>query len=526
MCDVPQEVRETAAASTKLETMLLVSICSADIEICQLVTSCIRLFLEQCEFVDKYTDANRPSVSILRNGEVYREISSPSFRVTGLVAFQKRVRSLLRKLEFPAIGILNAWGIAFDKWIHLAKEVSVMPVDAVDETLLSEWRNLTGFLASAGGRCISDQPIILEEPALASLKWIDRPSSENQEDSLLDRYLRLGVQLLACGNVRVREIMRDIFSHEVCESLYQPLFKAVEAEVEVLLTGALGQADKTQDSEVIFAEQAVSLLKEMVERFDSPSDSGAASSVHLGALSLSFAKFMDGTLESASTLRVKIRICQLSEMITKRKEHLNLRDDVRIRNQLLEHIFGWIHRPGSSQAEQSNKPFRKDDVWRIQKDLDKACLKTLADLTFRLPLQPLDSQTDADLNGMKSQMFHTYFNRFLSLINHESNESAGLDFPQGLTGAEEQPSNSELAITILSNLLSANIDVGLKHSLNIGYHGNLDIRSAFIKVLYNILTQGTEFRNLSDNAVTEKYDELLNVSRLLAHHEENHNVLS
>ena len=70
----------------------------------------------------------------------------------------------------------------------------------------------------------------------------------------------------------------------------------------------------------------------------------------------------------------------------------------------------------------------------------------------------------------------------------------------------------ELAISALSNLLSANIDVGLKHSLGIGYHEDLEIRKAFVQVLCNILIQGTEFNNLSDAAVNEKYDELLDVS--------------
>jgi neurofibromin 1 len=60
-------------------------------------------------------------------------------------------------------------------------------------------------------------------------------------------------------------------------------------------------------------------------------------------------------------------------------------------------------------------------------------------------------------------------------------------------------------------MLSANIDVGLKHSLSIGYHENVEIRTAFVRVLYNILVQGTEFNNLSDAAVNEKYDELLDL---------------
>ena len=82
----------------------------------------------------------------------------------------------------------------------------------------------------------------------------------------------------------------------------------------------------------------------------------------------------------------------------------------------------------------------------------------------------------------------------------------------GGAARDETASVSDLSITILSNLLSANIDVGLKHSLSIGYHENVEIRTAFVRVLYNILVQGTEFNNLSDAAVSEKYDELLDVS--------------
>jgi hypothetical protein len=81
--------------------------------------------------------------------------------------------------------------------------------------------------------------------------------------------------------------------------------------------------------------------------------------------------------------------------------------------------------------------------------------------------------------------------------------------------SDDSMTTPELAIRALSNLLSANIDVGLKHSLGIGYHEDLDIRTAFVKVLCNILIQGTDFNNLSDGAVNKKYDELLDVSPFL-----------
>lgn len=462
--------------------------------------------------MDKHAESAKSTASVLRNGDVFRELASRAFRFTGIVAFQKRVRSLLRRMQFPTTAILNAWETAFDRWIHLAKDVSTSNIDAVDDRMLAEWRNYSGFLASLGGICVADQAIILEEPALGGLRWIDRLSSEHYEEPLLTRYLRLSIQLLACANVRVREAMRDVLSTDVSPVLYQPLFRALESELEILFTGALATVDKGQDSEVLFAEQAASLLRALVDRLESPSDLGAASSVHLGALTLNFAKFLDGVSDTPNTLRVKIRVCHLCEAVTKRKEHLNLRDDVRIRNQLLENIFGWIARP-RSPTEQGNAA-RVDDMNRVQKDLDRASLRCLADLTFRLPLQPSDSQTDAGMSEMKSQMFHTYFNRFLSLLNHETPDPTRAEPASTTANREDTISNSDLAITILSNLLSANIDVGLKHSLNIGYHDNVEIRTAFVKVLYNILMQGTEFSNLTDSAVSEKYEELLEVRYL------------
>lgn len=507
---------EAARASSSLETALLVSLCTTSIVTCQTVIACISLILEE-DALNLSNESSRRLSLVSRNRVVYQGLASPAFRFTGLVAFQKRMRGLLRQMQQPSLGILTAWEAAFKKWVRLAKEVSAASVEAVDDKILSEWRNFSGFLASLGGICIADQGSTLDEPVTGNLRWIDRPPPEKYEEPTLSQYLRLSIQLLGCHNVKVREAMREVLSSEVSPVLYPALFRTLESELDVLLTGALAPAEKGQSGEIIFAEQAASLLKTMVERLESPSDLGGASSVHLGALTLGLAKFIDGAKDGISVQRVKIRVCNLSESVTKRKEHLNLRDDVRIRNQLLEYIFGWIARPHSMKqdAQLSTGP-RHDDGRRMQRDLDKACLKSLADLTSRLPLQPGDSQTDAGASELKSQMFHTYFNRFLSLLNHEAQELGRVETTQGSSTREDVMSSSDLVITILSNLLSANIDVGLKHSLNIGYHENIEIRSAFVKVLYNILLQGTEFSSLSDLA-SEKYKELLNVSVSLHH---------
>ncbi|KKY30300.1 putative ras gtpase activator [Diaporthe ampelina] len=512
LANLPEEIPERAAINTRLETLLLVSLCSANIETCQLVISCFGLFFEESHIVETASSSTaKAALSLLRNGDVFREIGSRAFRFTGLVAFQKRIRGLLRRMQCPSAGILDAWALAFERWLHLSRDVSTIAVETTSEIAVAEWRNYSGFLASLGGVCVVDQTAIIEDPSLGGLKWIDRLSSDNQEEPILNRYLRLSIQLLACSNVRVRETTREVLSSEISPALYQPLFKALESELDILFTGALESAVKGLDSEIIFAEQSISLLRALVDRLDGPSDLGAASSVHLGALTLNFAKFLDGVPDTKNSLMVKIKVCQLCEAVVKKKEHLNLRDDVRIRNQLLEYIFSWIARPRSPRTESAAAfgPARPDDSLRIQRDLDRACLRSLAELTYRLPLQPGDGQSDVGTSELKSQMFHTYFNRFLSLLNLESAEASRHD--HGTTARDDSITSSELAITVLSNLLSANIDVGLKHSLSIGYHENVEIRTAFVKVLYNILMQGTEFNNLSDTAVTEKYDELLDL---------------
>ncbi|KAM3065146.1 Ras GTPase activating protein ira2 [Clarireedia jacksonii] len=511
LAELEEDIPERSAAYSMAETAFLVTLCSPEITTCQQIASCISFFVEEIRLVESAPDFGKLSMHPARNMDIYQELSSKDFRFTGLVAFQKRVRGLLRQMHHPTAGLINAWESVFDRWVRLSKQLIARASEVLDERSLGEWRNCSGFLASLGGTCVSYQSLTssAEDSGLAGLRWIDRLAPENYDDTLLIRYMRQSVQLLACSNVRIREATREVLSVDLAKPLHMPLFEALQAELDILFDSPRSNAIPI-DSRIIFAEQAAPLLRSIVERLGSPAEMGAGMSVDIGALALNFAKFLNSSGDGLNVLRVKIKICQLCETLTQKKELLNLRHDVRIRNQLLEVIFGWIARPGSPKAENVIlSGGRVDEVLRLQRDLDRACLKALADLTYRLPLQPAEGQTDADTSDLKSQMFHTYFNRFLSLLSYESTEIGRNEVRLTTTVSDDSMSSPELAIAALSNLLSANIDVGLKHSLGIGYHEDLEVRTAFVKVLCNILIQGTEFNNLSDAAVNQKYDELL-----------------
>lgn len=69
----------------------------------------------------------------------------------------------------------------------------------------------------------------------------------------------------------------------------------------------------------------------------------------------------------------------------------------------------------------------------------------------------------------------------------------------------------ESTVNAISNLLSANVEVGLRSTLAMGYHEDSRTRSAFIQVLSNILNQGAQFDTLAENIMLDRYDKLVEV---------------
>lgn len=69
----------------------------------------------------------------------------------------------------------------------------------------------------------------------------------------------------------------------------------------------------------------------------------------------------------------------------------------------------------------------------------------------------------------------------------------------------------ESAVNAISNLLSANVEVGLKSTLAMGYHEDSRTRTAFMQVLANILNQGAQFDTLAETIMNDRYEKLVEV---------------
>ena len=138
-------------------------------------------------------------------------------------------------------------------------------------------------------------------------------------------------------------------------------------------------------------------------------------------------------------------------------------------------------------------------------------MHAVAALLQGLPLQSEESDR-GDLMEAKSALFLKYFTLFMNLLN-DCSEAGNDEKESGARGKHSnaiQSKNSLRNATIqaMSNLLSANIDSGLMHSIGLGYHKDLQTRAAFMEVLTKILQQGTEFDTLAENVLADRYDQV------------------
>lgn len=153
----------------------------------------------------------------------------------------------------------------------------------------------------------------------------------------------------------------------------------------------------------------------------------------------------------------------------------------------------------------------------IFRDLDSACMEAVAALLRGLPLQPEESDR-GDLMDAKSALFLKYFTLFMNLLNDCVDMSSEADKDISSTPmpiirpritAGKLTALRNATIQAMSNLLSANIDSGLMHSIDLGYNTDLQTRAAFMEVLTQILQQGTEFDTLAETVLADRFEQLV-----------------
>nr|XP_046169942.1 neurofibromin isoform X4 [Oncorhynchus gorbuscha] len=513
-------------AQTKLEVCLYMFLWSPDTEAVLVAMSCFR---HLCEEADIRSSADEvPVQTILPNYATFTEFASVSnMMATGRSTLQKRVMALLRRIEHPTTGNTEAWEDTLAKWEQDTKQILNFPKNKVEDG--QEWINMTGFLCALGGVCLSQRskpcgpaaysppmgPISERKYSMVSVGSCDVSNAgtsatcSSSTETPLGRFLDRLLALLVCGHERVglhvRTNVKELLGLELSPVLYHMLFNK--------LRNSIGRFFDTQgpvpinDTNTQFVEQTIAIMKNLLDNH------AEGSSEHLGQASIEtmmlnlvrYVRILGNTLHA---IQMKTKLCQLVEVMMERRDDLSFCQEMKFRNKMVEYLTDWVMGTSNQAAD--------DDIKCLTRDLDQASMEAVVSLLAGLPLQPEEGD-GVELMEAKSQLFLKYFTLFMNLLNDCSEVE---DDGQPVVGRKRGMSRRlaslrHCTVLAMSNLLNANVDSGLMHSIGLGYHKDLQTRATFMEVLTKILQQGTEFDTLAETVLADRFERLVELVTMM-----------
>uniref|UniRef100_A0A3Q2XZV9 Neurofibromin 1 n=1 Tax=Hippocampus comes TaxID=109280 RepID=A0A3Q2XZV9_HIPCM len=521
-------------AQTKLEVCLYMFLWSSDTEAVLVAMSCFR---HLCEEADIRSAADEVSVqTILPNYATFSELASISNMMgTGRSTLQKRVMSLLRRIEHPTLGNIEAWEDTYAKWDQATKQILNFPKNKADdgqvgahsgivkvwETLVpstdrvlsqqQEWINMTGFLCALGGVCLQQRSTpgpATYSPPMGSMSE-RKHSMISMGETPVSRFIDRLLALLVCGHDRVglhvRTNVKDLLGLELSPALYPMLFNK--------LRNSIGKFFDTQgpvpinDTNTQFVEQTIAIMKNLLDNHTE------GSSEHLGQASietmmLNLVRYVRILGNMVHAIQIKTKLCQLVEVMMERRDDLSFCQEMKFRNKMVEYLTDWVMGTSNQAAD--------DDIKCLTRDLDQASMEAVVSLLAGLPLQPEEGD-GVELMEAKSQLFLKYFTLFMNLLNDCSEVE---DEGQAVGGCKRGMSRRlaslrHCTVLAMSNLLNANVDSGLMHSIGLGYHKDLQTRATFMEVLTKILQQGTEFDTLAETVLADRFERLVELVTMM-----------
>ncbi|KYB29814.1 Neurofibromin-like Protein [Tribolium castaneum] len=545
-------------AHIKLEVVFFMYLWSIDMDAVLVAMSCFALLCQEAEI---RCGSDEVTVTYLvPNYHVYQELAQASTVLTtasgesrmcfpehanGRAALQKRIMALLRKIEHCVNGVQPAWEETFMNWNSMSKNLSSYPKAKVEdgqmepfhrsmgkrrashqnsehelEEQINEWANMTGFLCALGGVCLQrkspSRPTLSASShsslSTATISSIGSSSlAESRKSSVLTgapqeqrqycpvtQFVDLLLRLLVCNNekfgAQIQKHVKELVGHEMSSALYPILFEQIKTIVDKFFDQQ-GQV-VVSDVNTQFIEHIIFIMKNILDstKNDQPSE-------HLGVTSIEgmmlaivrYVRHLDMTVHA---IHIKTKLFPPGN---------------EVRNKLVEYLTDWVMGTSHQIAPPSS-----GDVTMITRDLDQACMEAVAALLRGLPLQPEESDR-GDLMEAKSQLFLKYFTLFMNLLNDCSDATeVEKDVSRQRVNAGKLSTLRNATIQAMSNLLSANIDSGLMHSIDLGYNKDLQTRAAFMEVLTKILQQGTEFDTLAETVLADRFEQLVQLVTMIS----------
>ncbi|XP_031626332.1 neurofibromin isoform X2 [Contarinia nasturtii] len=501
----------------------------------------------------------------------------------GRFSLQKKIMALLRNVQYWDEGVQSAWEETFRNWESTSKILQSYPKGKSEdgqeifhraigkrrashqssehdlEEQINEWANMTWFLLSLGGVCLHKRrPPKNNSQSEDSLKHQQSMSSLNASLSSgrgslhpsttslvtlnaspqeiqycpVTQFISQLLRLLVCSNEKfgpqIQKHVKTLVGEEMAPDLYPLLFDQIRGIVEKFFDQQ-GQVIVT-DINTLFIEHIIYIMKSILGGLQNKEQNEQPTvSEHLGVTSIEgmmlgivrYVRHLDMTVHA---IHIKTKLCQLVEVMMKRRDEMSFRQEMKFRNKLVEYLTDWVMGTSHQIAPSNSGDISIiSNTTLIFRDLDSACMEAVAALLRGLPLQPEESDR-GDLMDAKSALFLKYFTLFMNLLNDcvditeadKDINNAPLPIIRPRITAGKLTALRNATIQAMSNLLSANIDSGLMHSIDLGYNSDLQTRAAFMEVLTQILQQGTEFDTLAETVLADRFEQLVQLVTMIS----------
>lgn len=467
--------------ATLVEQALLICLCTPSFETYGLIKRGFRAVDAELNYNGARNNVYERDV----NKEFYLAISDDTSLTTGVVALQKNIRKFFLKIKTPSTAVVNVWLRIYERWNEMANS----DYTEMSQAELAEFRNFAGFLASVSGILINPEP---------NFTFTDEIKLDISEK--IDEFIQRELELLAQDNLVTRENAKEILAAEIHPLAYGKVVKLLVPIVQKFETNI----DHLTSRDFIVIEHIVVLLKAILNNGETLTIFSV--SMHILSCSSILAKIIDAVPNvDVTILKLRIRISRLFYEIERHNDALVIKGAYKLRNTYLRHAYNWFDNAVAYDCNCNDQTHHVHhqhsqggrDLDYIYIDIAIESVKALSLLLDSLLLEAPQVINERELKFSKASLFSIYFNTFLKALERYSDLES---FP--ISVKHKVSTVSDHIIVCLTNLLKSNVDVGLPYALPIGYHSNLSIRVAFLKVFISIVEAYSSTKNVCEKTRT------------------------
>uniref|UniRef100_H2ZAB5 Neurofibromin n=1 Tax=Ciona savignyi TaxID=51511 RepID=H2ZAB5_CIOSA len=506
-------------AQFKLELVLMEQLWNSNADIVMQALICFQCLHEEHEIKWSLNDYTMGGL-FAEQHEFYHQLSNGGDSGEGVHV--KVARRIQRVNKFSK-ACLEAWEDTHAKWVKIKLKKEDAPLDNLDTT---EWTNMTRFLCSLGGVCVkyssnfrssqqrvsvssnqsavasSSSALVMSQENRTMEKSFDQKiSSQNQASDFIKSLLNL----LGNNNLPdISEITRDLLSGFIHPSLVPTLLHEIKLHMKNMLFDESDHVIRNLGNDH-FIENVVSMIEAVFSNC-SDDDRTYLGEESVEATLLHVVRYIRNMGSTSIAFNLRINFCKMICKVMERKYDLFFLYEIKFRNKLVEHITDWL---------MASTIHTVDIDQIVLRELDRQAIVAVGVLMKGLPLHP-DEGDGGDVPEAKSQLFLKYFTLFMKLLGECSDKIAESDLLDDESASKDMVALRRLIVVAMSNLLSANIESGLVHSMSLAYHEDIQTRSAFLEVLTKIIQQGVDgFQTLGASVSAERFERLVELVTMM-----------